>query len=1482
MKNITPALCLNFICYQYLLRVLNISKTLFWVVVLFVILLFSSISAQAITSTVSAEIPTGANTNPLGSALNKTTNLLYVVNRGGVGRDHISVVSAVDNKIIVNIPFAASAGRAKDIAINEATNKIYVFTTEEELVVINGNEQRIETYIPIETLTFTPQRIAVNKINNTVFVLGGSAVRVIDGATNSLLTTIEGFNNTTNVVFSGDATKAYVVDNRNNDLTVIDAINNTVITKIAIPIPLADSFDGISHVAINPVTNTIYVTNERFRSDNSFITAIDADTNSIITTFSAPAEKMLVNTLTNTLYARSSDSNSNPTITVVDGASNTVTAIIPVVTPFGTSKHFALNEMDNLIYVVTRTSNTTIGVTTINGVDNSSTLLSLDTNYTQSAAAIIERVVVNPLNSAIYVAGTNTDTLFVLNGPDTTPVQAPEVPLETVSGQIPNTVGGSKIVVDEENNRLYIADTSRSFNASSEIKVVDVVDNSLFTYALPSPPNDVAFNESMGTFNAIFSNSFSIYQHIPDFIGPTNQVIRQTGFGTSRFIIANENRLFITHPQNGILTSANASQGILVTGDELFPGVGAATPVGTPLDISINTITRQIYISDAVADSLVVVDGNIAGQALANEGDPEPFVSNAALVATIPLPSNPHKSASNTTTNMTYVVMSPQIGSTLGRVAVIDGNSNVVDDILMIDGVTPSSQIAVNSTTNKIYVTSRLGLYIIDGSNKRASRVPFNSTTLKISINPVTNRIYLLTAFSLTVLDGNTNYAYDIELAGYRSITDLAINELTNQIFVLSNLNDDVTIINGPPQPVIDAEPDMFSFTPQNNLQLSSLAISNSVTVSGINVEVPISITEGEYSINGGTFTSANGMVSNGNSVIVRHTTSSTPSTTVNTTVTIAGVSSIFSSTTAGDADGDGVLDNVDICPSIADPSQLDNDNDGLGDVCDPDDDNDLLTDIFELTNGLDPLDATGINGGSGDPDGDGFNNFDEQLAGSDASAGTGALSNPGAISFSVSTSSVDESIGVASVELVRTGGNVGAVSVNCFTNDFVVATTATPNNILVIPPVDFLIGSLLAQADYVSLGSGVSVNWPDGDSSSKTCNITIIDDSEIEADEDIQIDISNPTSGAKLGTLNTTLLTITDNDAAPPAKAINDFNGDIKSDIPLYRSDNGGVRVWEMDGGNITANTFSGALGSNFAIAGFADTNADGNADVIWVDASTGAVRIWLMNGGTVTNDVSVGSLGSPWTLAEVGDFNNDNQADILWYRADTGGVRLWLINNGTLQSNTFIGGLPTAWSISGLADVNGDNQQDIVWRNGTTSGVRVWQMAGSTLTNNAFIGSFADTNWTTSGFGDFNADGNDDLLFTNSSNGAVRVWAMNGTSLQTNQFVAVFPTVWGVQNIADYDNDGTDDIMWQHSTTGSIRLWPMNNNVLTANAFVGTFGNTDWLLRGHGDYDGGGMTDILWQNQATGAVRMWLMSGASIDSNLFVGGINPYVAQP
>ena len=66
-----------------------------------------------------------------------------------------------------------------------------------------------------------------------------------------------------------------------------------------------------------------------------------------------------------------------------------------------------------------------------------------------------------------------------------------------------------------------------------------------------------------------------------------------------------------------------------------------------------------------------------------------------------------------------------------------------------------------------------------------------------------------------------------------------------------------------------------------------------------------------------------------------------------------------------GDADLDGVPDEVDVCRAVFDPDQLDLDTDGVGDACDPDIDGDAVPNAADAF----PFDASE----SVDSDGDGF-----------------------------------------------------------------------------------------------------------------------------------------------------------------------------------------------------------------------------------------------------------------------------------------------------------------------------------------------------------------------------------------------------------------------------------------------------------------------------------------------------------------------------
>ena len=104
-----------------------------------------------------------------------------------------------------------------------------------------------------------------------------------------------------------------------------------------------------------------------------------------------------------------------------------------------------------------------------------------------------------------------------------------------------------------------------------------------------------------------------------------------------------------------------------------------------------------------------------------------------------------------------------------------------------------------------------------------------------------------------------------------------------------------------PPPPPVDATPNTFTIPERSDTPLSGTATSTDIVITGINAAAAISITGGEYSIDGGAFTSASGTVNNNQHVTVRVSSSAQFSTTSSAVLTVGGVSATFTATTVAE-----------------------------------------------------------------------------------------------------------------------------------------------------------------------------------------------------------------------------------------------------------------------------------------------------------------------------------------------------------------------------------------------------------------------------------------------------------------------------------------------------------------------------------------------------------------------------------------------------
>ena len=99
---------------------------------------------------------------------------------------------------------------------------------------------------------------------------------------------------------------------------------------------------------------------------------------------------------------------------------------------------------------------------------------------------------------------------------------------------------------------------------------------------------------------------------------------------------------------------------------------------------------------------------------------------------------------------------------------------------------------------------------------------------------------------------------------------------------------------------LVDSTPDAFTFTDASEVALSTPVTSDAVTITGTNAPAAVAVSGGEYSIGcTATFTAEPGSISPQQKVCVRHTSAATAETATQTTLTVGGVSGMFTSTTA-------------------------------------------------------------------------------------------------------------------------------------------------------------------------------------------------------------------------------------------------------------------------------------------------------------------------------------------------------------------------------------------------------------------------------------------------------------------------------------------------------------------------------------------------------------------------------------------------------
>ncbi|WP_157499196.1 VCBS repeat-containing protein [Lysobacter sp. Root604] len=212
------------------------------------------------------------------------------------------------------------------------------------------------------------------------------------------------------------------------------------------------------------------------------------------------------------------------------------------------------------------------------------------------------------------------------------------------------------------------------------------------------------------------------------------------------------------------------------------------------------------------------------------------------------------------------------------------------------------------------------------------------------------------------------------------------------------------------------------------------------------------------------------------------------------------------------------------------------------------------------------------------------------------------------------------------------------------------------------------------------------------------------------------------------------------------------DFDGDRRVDQIWFNPDAGNRRLLlaRQDANGILAPTFVAGVGGAWLPSAVEDLNGDGKSDIVWVDKTRGQMAYWLMNGTAIAGSAVFGVDTANYDFLGRGDFNGDGRGDLLWLGHRTNGpLYMWRGRADGQFDQVLVGNLSIAFQFYGTTDLNGDGRSDIVFTSYTGRSFAYWLMSGDGVLQGGTIPIDRDR-FEIAGVGDYDGDGKGDVMWT------------------------------------------------------------------------------------------------------------------------------------